>query len=146
MKNFDYNAAKSGNEILKNIEPTNAKEFEKFINDTLLVLHNNGVYACILYLYAKGKKKNKSEDKKKNIPINNIVKELLNIVDTALGIKFEDLENKIDKSEDILNFVNDNICNNSDILFLVKDLWERTLIYARYGAKAKVKDNELEDV
>ena len=130
MKNLDYIAAKSGNEILNNLE-IDAKELEKLINDTLLVLHGDGVYACILYLYVR--------DKKKGQITNNIVKGLLSTAGNALQIKLEDLDTKMQKSEDVLNLVNETICNNPDFLFLVKDLWERILVYARYGAKARVK-------
>ncbi|ACR79379.1 hypothetical protein [Kosmotoga olearia] len=132
MKNLDYIAAKSGNEILNKLNAIDAKELEKLINDTLLVLHGEGVYACILYLYARDKKKDQTADK--------IVKELLSTAGKALQIDLENLDKEIQSPEDALNLVNEKICNNTDFLFLVKDLWERTLIYARYGAKAKVKE------
>jgi len=50
------------------------------------------------------------------------------------------LNEKMNNPEDVLRVVNEKICNNTGSLFLVKDLWERTLVYARYGAKAKVKN------
>ena len=36
-----------------------------------------------------------------------------------------------------LKFLTDNVCNDLNRLLLVKQLWEQTLIYARYGAKAR---------
>jgi hypothetical protein len=108
------------------------KELEKLINDILLVLHGNGVYACILYLYAREKKKTETAEK--------LAKEMLGSVRESLGIDFEDLNEKMNNPEDVLRVVNEKICNNTGSLFLVKDLWERTLVYARYGAKAKVKN------
>ncbi len=130
MKNLDYFAAKSGQKILAALESMDKKELEKLINDILLVLHNNGVYACILYLYAREKKKTETAEK--------LAKEMLGSVRESLGIDFEDLNEK--NPEDVLRVVNEKICNNTGSLFLVKDLWERTLVYARYGAKAKVKN------
>ncbi len=130
MKNLDYFAAKSGHNILVSLDTMDKKELEKLINDILLVLHGNGVYACILYLYAREKKKSETAEK--------LAKELLGSVRESLGIDFEDLDEK--NPEDVLCVVNEKICNNTDSLFLVKDLWERTLVYARYGAKAKVKN------
>ena len=51
----------------------------------------------------------------------------------------EDKSNGIDlnKANTALDFVANNICNNLDTLNLVKKMWEQTLIYARYGAKAR---------
>jgi len=40
-------------------------------------------------------------------------------------------------AEQVLKFLTDAICNDLDRLLLVKQLWEQTLIYARYGAKAR---------
>lgn len=130
MKNLDYFAAKSGQKILAALESMDKKELEKLINDILLVLHGNGVYACILYLYAREKKKTETAEK--------LAKEMLGSVRESLGTDFEDLNEK--NPEDVLRVVNEKICNNTGSLFLVKDLWERTLVYARYGAKAKVKN------
>ncbi|AFK07926.1 hypothetical protein Theba_2298 [Mesotoga prima MesG1.Ag.4.2] len=132
MKNLDYFAAKSGQKILAALESMDKKELEKLINDILLVLHGNGVYACILYLYAREKKKTETAEK--------LAKEMLGSVRESLGIDFEDLNEKMNNPEDVLRVVNEKICNNTGSLFLVKDLWERTLVYARYGAKAKVKN------
>jgi hypothetical protein len=138
MNNLDYIAAKTGQNILSSLqidkkenEKSVKKELEKLINDALLVLHNNGVYACILYLYASEKKKDVAKK---------IAEKLLYSVKEALGIVFENLDEQINEPERVLNIVNEKICNNVDTLFLVKNLWERILIYARYGAKAKVKN------
>jgi len=132
MKNLDYFAAKSGQKILAALESMDKKELEKLINDILLVLHGNGVYACILYLYAREKKKSETAEE--------LAKELLYSARESLGIDFQDLDEKVKNPESALSLVNEKICNNTGSLFLVKDLWERTLVYARYGAKAKVKN------
>lgn len=131
MKNLDYFAAKSGQHILVSLDSMDKKELEKLVNDVLLVLHANGIYACILYLYAREKKKNETAEK--------LTRELLNSAKESLGIDFEDLDEKMKNPESVLSLVNEKICKNTNSLFLVKDLWERTLVYARYGAKAKVK-------
>lgn len=132
MNNLDYIAAKSGHNILLSLDSMDKKELEKLINDILLVLHGDGVYACILYLYAREKKKNETAKK--------LTRELLDSAKESLGIDFEDLDEKMKDPKDVLELINEKICNNTDSLFLVKDLWERTLVYARYGAKAKVKN------
>jgi len=131
MKNLDYIAANSGQNILVSLKNMDKKELEKLINDVLLVLHGNGIYACILYLYAREKKNIEAAQR--------MARELLVSAKESLGIDFEDLNEKMENPEDVLVVVNEKLCNNTDSLFLVKDLWERTLVYARYAAKAKVK-------
>ena len=41
------------------------------------------------------------------------------------------------ESKDMLRYFGDEICIDLDILLITKQLWEQTLIYARYGAKAR---------
>jgi hypothetical protein len=42
-----------------------------------------------------------------------------------------------EEREKRLKFVTDKIASDLDTLLLVKQIWEQTLIYARYGAKAR---------
>jgi hypothetical protein len=42
-----------------------------------------------------------------------------------------------EKRDDRLKFVTDKIASDLDTLLLVKQVWEQTLIYVRYGAKAR---------
>ena len=68
----------------------------------------------------------------------------LEIIFTMLG---EASTTKIARSKNAQGFVENKsiarkggkIAGDIDTLFLVKDLWERTLIYGRYGAKALPK-------
>ena len=39
----------------------------------------------------------------------------------------------------ILKHVADQVCEKLELLLLVKNLFEQTLIYARYGAKARAE-------
>ena len=49
--------------------------------------------------------------------------------------------NAFNSSQKICKYVSDSICNNLNHIFLIKELWEKTLIYCRYGAKAYDKDS-----
>ncbi|MCL0081580.1 hypothetical protein M1N64_05065 [Peptococcaceae bacterium] len=129
--NLDFEAAKTAQAIIKdttiiNANSIKAKEVEILITKSLGVLQTNGVYAGILYLYSRSGK---------DAAIAKIVREKM------LGM-LKHLSKKTDESiptdtKLALAYVANNICNDLDKLLLTKQLWEQTLIYARYGAKAR---------
>jgi len=122
--NLDLESAKTAQEIIKKTKKeSEASEVENLITKTLGVLQENGVYACMLFLYSRTSKSDKI-----------VRKNLLGIAERLV----DDPENR-DKSKNDLEFLTDNICNDIDTLLLTKQLWEQTLIYARYGAKAREK-------
>lgn len=112
--NLDLEAARAAQEIISEKE----QDMENLITKTLGVLQENGVYACMLFLYSRTGSEH-------------VRKKLLQMTE-LLGKKPE----KQDKPEYVLKFLTENICNDIDTLLLTKQLWEQTLIYARYGAKA----------
>jgi len=120
--NLDQLAAQYAQEIVKQ----GGADIENPVTKALGVLQEQGVYACILYLLA---------NKHHTIltPLYGLLKELPGVAKSG---KIPD--EKTD-SKDILKFYSDTICADLDTLLLVKDLYEQTLIYARYGAKAEDK-------
>lgn len=126
-KNLDFYAAKISQDIVSqnkgNYEP---EEIENLVTKTLGVLQENGVYACVLYLNMKNTDLHKSVQR--------------NLFDMTKKIGLEP-PNASDPDKS-LNFVSDHICNDLDTLLLTKQLWERILLYARYGAKA-AKDRRI---
>jgi hypothetical protein len=123
--NLDICAAKSAQEIIAKTNEKPPKEVENFITKTLGVLQENGVYACLLYLYS-------SSDRGDN-SVGAIIRiNLINILEYVNKTPSKDAESK-----DMLRYFADEICNDLDILLMTKQLWEQTLIYARYGAKAR---------
>lgn len=126
MKNLDLLAAKAAQEIIKQSkgQEQKADNVENLITKTLGVLQENGVYAAMLYLYSRSNKTDK--------PIaERICIQLRSLLPTELGLSLPG-----DDASTVLKFLTDKICNELDTLLLVKQLWEQTLIYARYGAKA----------
>ncbi len=121
--NLDLESAKTAQAIITETKESEASEVENLITKTLGVLQENGVYACMLFLYSRTSKSDKIVRKK-----------LLGIAERLV----DDPENR-DEAEYVLKFLTDNICNDIDTLLLTKQLWEQTLIYARYGAKAREK-------
>jgi len=107
--NLDFTAAKLGFEIVDGAE--NPKEMETLINKSLGVLSSNGVYALWLFL--------RSENGDKNIDVVDFIKRF-------------SIELNGTSEEDKLINLSDNIQN----LLFAKEVLEKTLVYARYRAKA----------
>ncbi len=124
MMNLDIEAAKAAQEIINKTAENKSNEVENLVTKTLGVLQENGVCACMLYLYSLNKDASSPEGVTR--------KKLLKMTE-LLDKKYEG----DDKAESVLKYLTDNICNDIDALFLTKQLWEQTLIYARYGAKAR---------
>lgn len=138
--NLDWHAAQAGQEIIKATkthkvkdkeEPTKANDVENLTTKALGVLQENGVYAALLYLYSRSEGE-QHITKPIRVQLLHLTR-LLNL-SPPLGTK----ENPVDaKADQALKFLTDHICNDLDRLLLVKQLWEQTLIYTRYGAKAR---------
>lgn len=127
IANLDYETAKTAQHIIADtktpkIEPS---DVENLATKALGVLQENGVYACLLYLYSR------TNDKEK--PVSKIIRlKLLALTQLAGENPPPD-----DNAETALKFLNDKICNDLETLLLTKKLWEQTLIYTRYEAKAR---------
>ncbi|ACD90013.1 conserved hypothetical protein [Chlorobium limicola DSM 245] len=120
--NLDQLAARYAQKIVEK----GKADIENPVTKALGVLQEQGVYACILYLLA-----NKHD---------NILKPLYQLVGELPGFRGNEKmpDEKID-SKEMLKFYGDCVCSDLDTLLLVKELYEQTLIYARYGAKAAGK-------
>ena len=147
--NLDWHAALAGQEIIKTTkthwnkgkeEETKANDVENLATKALGVLQENGVYAVLLYLYSRS---GSEQHLAKPILVQLLELTKLLKISPPTGTK----EKPVDaKAEQALKFLADDICNDLDSLLLVKQLWEQTLIYARYGAKARgVEDKMAED-
>ena len=124
MKNLDWLAAQAAQNVINETRNLDKNEVDGLITKTLGVLQENGVYACLLFLFSRGKKDEAIAEK--------ACAQLLKLT-TELG-KSPPTNNR---AENALKFLTDDICQDLDTLLLVKQLWEQTLIYARYGAKGR---------
>lgn len=145
INNLDVLAARSAQGIVRTTLASHqegaearkekAKALDVVITKTLGVLQENGVYAALLFLYA-GATGTRSITANEARTI--IAKHMLD----ALGAREIVLLN-LNPPQDIRHwdavsaFLTGAVCNDLDTLLLVKQLWEQTLIYARYGAKAE---------
>ena len=98
---------------------------ERLVTKALGVLQAQGVYACMLFLYSR------SGDEAKVAPLIRV--QLLKALEAVPGLSGI----PEDKAPEALKFFADRVAGNSlGTLLLVRDLYEQTLIYARYHAKA----------
>lgn len=101
-------------------------EIENLITKTLGVLQEQGIYACMLFLFSRtSNEKNLAAKTRPHLYA--LLKELPVFAASEIN------------DSNALKFFADTVCNDLDTLLLVKDLYEQTLIYARYGAKAEGK-------
>lgn len=127
MKNLDLLAAEAAQTIITETTKPDIKatDVENVITKALGVLQENGVYAALLYLYSRSNATEK--------PIAEKTREKLLDLTKALALSVPATKD----AKTALKFLTDHVCNDLDRLLLVKQLWEQTLIYARYGAKAR---------
>ncbi|WP_028949860.1 type III-B CRISPR module-associated protein Cmr5 [Sulfurihydrogenibium subterraneum] len=118
--NIESLIAKVSYELVSEIQNSqNKKKLKNLIDKALGVLNNNGVYAYYVYIISQNGKDNKEPEK---IFLNKL-KDLFKILDISF-----DENNKQQYFQ--------NISNDLHKLLFLKQLLEKTLIYARYHAKA----------
>ena len=131
MKNLDWMAASAAQAIIaqtigEKAPKKKSDEVENLITKTLGILQENGVYAALLYLYSRTDARNKPIAEKTREKLLSLTCQLLDLPELPAT-----------NADTALKFLTDKICQNLDTLLLVKQLWEQTLIYTRYGAKAR---------
>lgn len=119
------NKAKQGIGGVKNPVDT----LEHLVTKAIGVLQEQGVYAMMLFLFSR----TSDEDKAARL----IRDQLYEALKQLPSFKNPMIEDSPDKA---LEFYSTRVLDNLDTLLLVRDLYEQTLIYARYGAKAADKN------
>lgn len=121
---LDLKCAARGDKIITDIGSDEKNKIESVITRSLGVLQEDGVYAFALYLASK-KGKNRSVEEKT----------VSSVFANAFGL-LKELRLLSASSEDFLKAVLTDFARNLADLLFAKDLLERTLVYARYHAKA----------
>jgi len=110
---------------------------ERLVTKTLGVLQEQGVYAAMLFLYSR------TSDEATIAPaIRGPLFRLLQDQEKdheLPAFRANAVPANNANAQTALAFYSDTVCNNLDTLLLVKEIYEQTLIYARYGAKAEGK-------
>lgn len=136
--NLDKLAAERAQEMVKEVQhPNKVKEvkqpietLERLATKALGVLQEQGVYAMMLFLFSRTSKEEKR--------VAQVIRAQLFKALEALPIFHEDGQVPAENTDPrtALQFYTDKVVDDLDTLLLVRDLYEQTLIYARYGAKA----------
>jgi hypothetical protein len=134
MELLDMKCAECGNKIAAIGGNT-----ETLITKSLGVLQEDGVYAFYLFLVSRGSKEDPPALKTTQETFR-FLKERGVFASDVLHSE-EDLANEQRKeyTTELLNAIRLDIANNLDKLLFAKELLERTLVYARYHAKALEK-------
>lgn len=108
---------------------------ERLVTKTLGVLQEQGVYAMVLFLCSR------TSDEAKIAPVirSQLFRLLRDDENTHFlpGFEKRNVPANDADAQTALNFYSENVMEDLDTLLLVRELYEQTLIYARYGAKAE---------
>jgi len=139
MINLEQLTARYAQGITECIENTQqAKDAERYITNSLGILQENGIYAAIVYVLSKTNGNN--FESTCYIYILDRLMALLgdtNLHYLNLGLNPGITRETINTNRPrILQHVSDRIANAIDNVLITHRLFEQTLIFARYGAKA----------
>jgi hypothetical protein len=154
--NLDQQAALYAQQMVKEGSPVkDAKALENLITKTLGVLQEQGVYACMLFLFSRSSDEAKIAPYLRRehyqllgrLPQFEGNRTLPSAAETIATLQIVDKKEREQKFKDAsvkeartaLEFYSQHVLGDLDTLLLVKELYEQTLIYARYGAKAEGK-------
>jgi len=135
IKTLDLTAAEYAQKMVKeqSSEKEDAEILERVVTKALGVLQEQGVYACLLFLFSRPESERRYAE-----TIHQKLIDLLNSEPVKpLAVAFPANKDKKRWQDVSDHLTKDNgLMESLDKLFLVKDLYEQTLIYARFGAKA----------
>lgn len=141
MINLDFEAAKAARLIIQTAETIIARDkgkrskLEGVVTKTFGILQEQGMYAASLFLWTR---KKIEEDFSKAIR-----EALCHLSYTLLG-QTEDAQVCVSASN-YLQFVSTSLNQHLNTMLWMKDAWELTLTYARYGAKAIAVDADVQE-
>ncbi|MBU1599027.1 hypothetical protein KKG61_02805 [bacterium] len=132
QKNLDLECASRGSEIAEGVfaELKEKNKTENLLTKSLGVLQEDGVYAFFLYLASQGKEENGRKNSERKAAEACISK----ATDLLKGVGLP-----LNNANQVLQDIREKLADKLDFLLLAKQLLERTLVYARYHAKAKAK-------
>jgi hypothetical protein len=124
MIDLDLQSQRTAQSIAKDCKAP-SEILENVATKTLGVLQENGVYAAALYTFTRtGEQKQAADAVRKGL----------------LGMaQYLQLETPpaSENATAVLRYLTEKVCNGLDRMLLVKQVWEQTLIYTRFGAKAE---------
>lgn len=128
--NLDKVAAEKAQAMVKNAKDSDT--LERLVTKALAVLQEQGVYAMMLLLFSR------TGDENKVAPA--IRAQCFSALKALPEFANDDAVPEDSAGAQMaLEFYSQHVLQNWDNLLLVRDLYEQTLIYARFGAKAEGK-------
>ena len=140
IDNLDYVASQCAQGIVKatrTTKETKAKTLDILATKTLGVLQEQGVYAAMLFLLSRSKEE-------EEMVAQNIRSHLYSVLKRIPGEEITAIPSGNMESDAVLECYS-TITKSIDTLLLVRTLYEKILVYTRYGAKAVRKETEKED-
>lgn len=142
MRNLDMIAAQKAQDIVETTKEKNKPDVENLVTKALGVLQEQGVYAGMLYILSRGSEKKENGLVKKNderIIAEAVRDQLVAILaDTGLAPFGLSFTGDMDDRQKLLKHFAGKVCAAPiHTLVLVKNLFEQTLMYARYSVKAR---------
>ena len=132
FKNLDVLSAQHAQGMVANAKAALAGEkklerIENLATKAMGVIQENGIYAGTLFLYTRNK-----NDKPGALAI---LAELLKLAGEVGVVPRAPL--KASQAKEVLAYLANDVCVHLDRVLLVKQVWEQSLTYCRYGAKAE---------
>lgn len=135
LTNLDALAAQAAQKIVleKKIKDK-PKELDILATKVLGVLQENGPYAMALFLASRSRKVEQE--------IAEVIGDQLFSGDMFNALFGDGIRPPTDKMER-MKFLSEEIAPHLGRLLLLKQVWEQTLIYVRYGAKARQQESDV---
>jgi hypothetical protein len=144
MMNLDKLAAQKAQAIIKATEKKAKSDVENVVTKALGVVQEQGVYAGMLYVLSRGSEKKENNERFIAEAVRDKLVDLLNELAFVYGdLKYTD--RKEDRQKLLDHFAGKVCAAPIHTLLLVKGLFEQTLMYARYSAKARSDDSGGQD-
>ncbi len=133
-ENLDRWAVECAQRIVKGVDKNNMKTLYNLSTKTLGVLQEQGIYAMVLFLFSRtGDEKGIAK---------NMCPSLYEVLRKIPNFKGDIPNEGMEHSETLEKYC--KMTEELDQLLLIRTLYERTLIYTRYSAKAAQKESENE--
>jgi hypothetical protein len=129
-RHLDWLAAHHAQAVIDRTRDEKAGDVDNTVTKALGILQENGIYACALFL----KSRPKAEQDRAEV----VMAGVLNLLD---GLGFGWGQPHSNQARDVLQHLSDRVTSdNLERLLLAKETLEQMLIYARYGAKARIAE------
>jgi hypothetical protein len=116
---LDWKAQSASQELVNKV----AAELENLSTKALGVLQEAGIYAVVLFFHTRGKEERQTAER------------IMQVLD-GLALQVVKDDKPLNNFQSRAKYYTEKICSDLHATLMTRAVWEQTLIYARYGAKA----------